>query len=127
MCLRACSAAGQNACRSGAFKFGYASRQGVAAVTRPLKETTAAQGGQACTGLASGARQRQWDTRRVKATHEVLVRELHAVDGLAAGAVAVGEVATLAHEVGDDAVEGGALVAQGLAGLADALLACAGA
>ena len=44
----------------------------------------------------------------------VLVRELLAVDGLAAGAVAGGEVAALAHEVGDDAVEGGALVVEGL-------------
>ena len=40
---------------------------------------------------------------------EVLVGELLAVDGLAAGAVAAGEVATLAHELGDDAVEGGSL------------------
>ena len=45
---------------------------------------------------------------------EVLVGELGAVDGLAAGAVVVGEVATLAHEVGDDAVEGGALEAEAL-------------
>ena len=43
---------------------------------------------------------------------EVLVSELGAVDGLAAGAVVVGEVPRLAHEVGDDAVEGGALVAE---------------
>lgn len=42
---------------------------------------------------------------------EVLVLELVSVDGLAASAVVIGEVATLAHEVGDDAVEGGALVA----------------
>ena len=40
---------------------------------------------------------------------EVLVRELIAVDGLATGDVAGGEVATLAHELRDDAVEGGAL------------------
>ncbi len=45
---------------------------------------------------------------------EVLVGELVAVDGLAAGAVAVGEVSALAHEVGDDPVEGGALVAVAL-------------
>ena len=45
---------------------------------------------------------------------EVLVGELGAVDGLAAGAVVVGEVAALAHEVGDDAVEGGALEAEAL-------------
>merc|ERR1712022_82837 len=45
---------------------------------------------------------------------EVLVLKLGAVDGLAAGTVVVGEVATLAHEVGDDAVEGGALEAEAL-------------
>jgi hypothetical protein len=54
---------------------------------------------------------------------EVLIRELGAVDGLAAGASAVGEVAALDHEVGDDAVERGALVVQRLARLALALLA----
>ena len=46
---------------------------------------------------------------------EVLVRELGAVDGFAAGAVAAGEVTSLAHEVGDDAVEGGPLVGERLA------------
>ena len=56
---------------------------------------------------------------------EVLVGELGAVDGLTAGAVPRGEVAALAHELGDDAVELGALVVQGLAGLADALLTSA--
>lgn len=45
---------------------------------------------------------------------EVLVLELVAVDGLAAGAIVLGEVAALAHEVGDDAVEGAALVAKAL-------------
>jgi len=44
---------------------------------------------------------------------EFLVRELIAVDGLATGDVAGGEVAALAHELAhelrDDAVEGGAL------------------
>lgn len=45
---------------------------------------------------------------------EVLVSELLAVDGLAAGTVAAGKVTTLAHEVGDDAVEGAALVAEAL-------------
>ena len=44
---------------------------------------------------------------------EVLIR-VGAVDGLAAGAVVVGEVAALAHELGDDAVEGGALEAEAL-------------
>jgi hypothetical protein len=37
--------------------------------------------------------------------------------------VATGEVTTLEHELGDDAVEAGALVVEGLAGLAGALLA----
>ena len=36
---------------------------------------------------------------------EVLIGELRAIDGLAAGAVAIGEVATLDHEILDDAVE----------------------
>mmetsp|Transcript_40671 Transcript_40671/g.126775 ORF Transcript_40671/g.126775 Transcript_40671/m.126775 type:complete len:232 (-) Transcript_40671:73-768(-) len=54
---------------------------------------------------------------------EALVRKLLAVDGLAASAVAAGEVATLAHEGRDDPVEGAALVVQGLAQLAVALLA----
>lgn len=45
---------------------------------------------------------------------EVLVGELLAVDGLATGAVATSEVTTLKHEVGDDAVEGRALVAEAL-------------
>lgn len=37
---------------------------------------------------------------------EVLVLELVSVDGLSAGAIVVGEVTTLAHEVGNDTVEG---------------------
>jgi hypothetical protein len=45
---------------------------------------------------------------------EVLVLELVSIDGLSASAVVVGEVATLAHEVGDDTVEGGALVSVSL-------------
>mmetsp|Transcript_88547 Transcript_88547/g.234201 ORF Transcript_88547/g.234201 Transcript_88547/m.234201 type:complete len:216 (-) Transcript_88547:29-676(-) len=53
---------------------------------------------------------------------EVLVRELAAIDGLTARAVASSEVAALAHEVWDDAVEGAALEVQGLARLARALL-----
>ena len=58
---------------------------------------------------------------------EVLIRELCAVDGLAAGAVVVGEVASLAHEVGDDAVEGGALEAEALlAGAERAEVLCLG-
>ena len=45
---------------------------------------------------------------------EVLIGELVAVDGLAAGAVTLGEVTTLDHEVLDDTVEGGALVTKAL-------------
>jgi len=45
---------------------------------------------------------------------EVLVGKLVAVDGLATGAVVVGEVTALAHEVGDDTVERAALVAKAL-------------
>jgi hypothetical protein len=47
---------------------------------------------------------------------EVLVRELGAIDGLATSAVEVGEVTTLEHKLGDDAVEDGALVVERLAG-----------
>ena len=54
---------------------------------------------------------------------EVFVRELRAVDGLAAGTVPGGEVASLTHEVGDDAVEARSLVVEGHAAAADALLA----
>lgn len=54
---------------------------------------------------------------------EILVLELLAVDALAAGAVAVGKVTALDHELLDDAVELGALVVEGLAALAEALLA----
>ena len=57
---------------------------------------------------------------------KVLVREFRAVNRLAAGPCPLREVAALQHEVGDDAVEDGALVGQVLAGLADALLACEG-
>lgn len=45
---------------------------------------------------------------------EVLILELVAVDGLAASAVVVGEITTLAHELGDDAVESRSLVAESL-------------
>ena len=47
------------------------------------------------------------------------------VDRLPSSAIARGEVATLAHEAGDDAVEGAALVVEGLAGLAHTLLTSA--
>ena len=45
---------------------------------------------------------------------EVLIRELVAVDALAASAVALGEVTALNHELLDDTVEVGALVAVAL-------------
>lgn len=53
---------------------------------------------------------------------EVLIGELGAVDRLASGAVSGGEVTSLAHEPWDHSVEGGALVVQGLAAAASALL-----
>ena len=56
---------------------------------------------------------------------EVLIRELRAVDRLATSAVSGGEIAALAHEVGDHAVEGGALEVQGFARFASALLTSA--
>ena len=49
---------------------------------------------------------------------KVLVLELLAVDGLATSAVATGEVTTLEHELGDDTVEGRALVSETLVALA---------
>ena len=45
---------------------------------------------------------------------EVLVLELVAVDALAASTVPLGEVTTLDHELLDNAVEVGALVAEAL-------------
>ena len=64
-------------------------------------------------GVGAGVGHGQ-NARASVAQVEVLVRELLAVDGLAASAVAAGEVATLAHEVVDDAVEVGALEAEPL-------------
>lgn len=43
---------------------------------------------------------------------KVFIIKLPSVDGLAAGAVVVGEVASLAHKLRDDAVEAAALVAK---------------
>lgn len=54
---------------------------------------------------------------------EVLISELLAVDGLTTSAVAAGEVTTLDHELGDNAVESTALVVKGLARATGALLA----
>lgn len=45
---------------------------------------------------------------------EVLILELVAVDRLATGAITLGEVTTLNHEVLDDTVESGVLVAEAL-------------
>jgi hypothetical protein len=45
---------------------------------------------------------------------EVLIGKLLAVDGLAARAVATGEVTALEHELGDDTVELGARIAEAL-------------
>ena len=36
---------------------------------------------------------------------KVLILKLVAIDGLSTSAVVVGEIATLAHELGDDSVE----------------------
>jgi len=58
-----------------------------------------------------GHRQKE---RLVVGQLEVLVGELLAVDGLAAGAVATGEVTALKHELRDDTVELAALVAEAL-------------
>ena len=48
---------------------------------------------------------------------EVLVLKLGAVDRLSSGAVVVGEVSSLDHEVLDDTVEGRSLVSESLAAL----------
>ena len=45
---------------------------------------------------------------------EVLVIELVPVDGLPTGSISSGEVSPLTHEVGDDTVETGSLVAEAL-------------
>ena len=45
---------------------------------------------------------------------EVLVGKLLAVDALAAGTIATGEVTALYHELLDDTVETGALIAEAL-------------
>jgi hypothetical protein len=56
---------------------------------------------------------------------EVLIGELHAVDGLTSGTVVSSEITTLGHEIRDDSVEGRALVMEGDTGLALSLLASA--
>ena len=56
---------------------------------------------------------------------EVLVLELHAIDGLATGTVASGEITSLSHELSDNAMERGALVVEGLSTLSYSLLSSA--
>jgi hypothetical protein len=75
----------------------------------------------AAVGVGSGVGHGQ-DTRSSVLQGEVLVLELLAVDTLTTGTVAAGEVTTLKHELGDDAVEGGTLVVEGLSRLAGTLL-----
>ncbi len=57
--------------------------------------------------ISFSAPPREADMERLSLTLELL-----AIDGLSTGAVAAGEVSTLKHEVGDDTVEGGALVTE---------------
>ena len=54
---------------------------------------------------------------------KILVGKLGAVDGLSPGAVAIGKISALAHEVGNDAVKGRTLVVQRFARLARPFLA----
>lgn len=58
---------------------------------------------------------------------EVFIIELLPVDGFATGAVVVGEVSSLAHELGDDAVEAAAFEAKSfLVGAEAAEILCFG-
>lgn len=59
---------------------------------------------------------------------EVLIFELVAIDGLATSAIVVGEITTLAHELRNDTVEGGALVTESALARAQGpeVLSCAG-
>lgn len=70
------------------------------------------------TGISHGQKERS-----VVLELKVLVFELGTVDGLAAGAVTLGEVTALDHELLDHSVEGGALVVQRLSRLANAFVA----
>lgn len=63
------------------------------------------------------------DAWQVVPQRKVLIRKLAAIDGLAARAVAVGEIAALAHESRDDAVKGASLKVQRLARSPQALFA----
>jgi len=64
-------------------------------------------------GVSSSVGHRQHSRSRVLQL-EVFVSKLLSVDGLASSAVVVGEVASLAHEVGDDTVESASLVTESL-------------
>jgi len=52
---------------------------------------------------------------------EVFVSELSTVDGFTTSTVTNSEITTLSHELGDDSVENGVQVVEGLAGLASSL------
>ena len=56
---------------------------------------------------------------------EVLILELHAVDGLSSSTVASGEISALSHEIFDDAMERWPLIVKWLSRLAHALLTSA--
>lgn len=60
-------------------------------------------------GVGTGVGHRH-DSRSGVLQGEVFILEFVSVDGFASSAVMVGEVTALAHEVGDDTVECGALV-----------------
>jgi len=62
------------------------------------------------------------DSRSSVLELEVLVSELLSIDGLSSGSVSAGEVTTLAHEGGDDTVEGGSLEVKGLSRASGSLL-----
>lgn len=60
--------------------------------------------------------------------NEVFIIKLLPIDGFASGAVVVGEVASLAHELGDDAVEAAPFEAEAfLMGAEAAEILCSGA
>lgn len=65
------------------------------------------------------------DARSVVLQLEVLVVKGVAVDGLSSGAVAGGEIATLAHELRDDAMEDAALEVQWLSTCPHSFFTCA--
>jgi hypothetical protein len=76
-------------------------------------------------GACVGHRQRARSKVASGTAGEGLVGELDAVDGLTASAVTAGKIATLAHELRNDAVESAVLVVQRSTELALALLTSA--